>query len=71
MKEHWRREERIFEFCINHARQIIAELKTSGGDHGEDIRDLEGLIERWEMLYAAVEEARMNEEYQQAFFPGG
>jgi hypothetical protein len=60
--EHWRKEARIFEFCINHARQIIAELQTSGGDHYEDTQELEGLIEVWENLRDVAEEARLNEE---------
>lgn len=59
---HWSREERIFEFCINHARQIIAELRTSGGEHYEDIEDLDGLIETWAYLANVAEEARRSEE---------
>ena len=63
---HWRKEERIFEFCENHARQIIAELETSGGDHYEDIEELEGLIETWGYLRLVAEEARLNAEYRSA-----
>jgi len=60
----WRREVRIMEFCTNHARQIIAELRTSGGDHYEDIEELEGLIEVWEHLRDVAEEALLNERHR-------
>lgn len=45
------REERIMDFCINHANQIIGELRSSGADNSEDIEVLEGLIETWSQLW--------------------
>lgn len=59
--QHWKREARIMEFCANHARQIMAELQTSGGEHYEDIEELEGLIETWDHLRLIAEDAALNE----------
>lgn len=50
-----KRESRIFEFCERKAEEIIAELNTSGGDHGEDVEVLEGLIETWRALRESAE----------------
>jgi hypothetical protein len=48
----WKREIRVFDFCIAQAEQIIGELRHSGGDHSEDVEILEGLIESWDHLRA-------------------
>ena len=64
MAHHWRREARIMDFCANHAREIIAELHTSGGDHHEDVLELSGLIEVWEHLRDVADEALLNEEHR-------
>lgn len=50
------REERIFRFCIESAHQIIAELEQSGGDHGDDVQKLLGLIETWSELRFAEQD---------------
>lgn len=57
-KEYWaaEREVRIFQRCEDLASQIIAELRTSGGEHSEDYEYLYGLIEGWECLRFASEE---------------
>jgi hypothetical protein len=60
----WRREERIMGFCANHAHQIIAELRTSDGDHQDDIDVLEELIESWDLLRVIAEEERLHEEHR-------
>ena len=44
------REVRIFQFAQTQARQIIAELESSNGEHTEDIDELYGLIEVWAHL---------------------
>lgn len=58
-KEYWaaEREARIMQRCQDLANQIIAELGTSSGDHGEDIEPLIGFIEVWECLRLAHEES--------------
>lgn len=59
------REVRIFDFCIQHANEIIGELHSSGGDHSEDVEILDGLIEGWEHLrgfaYSEAEWAEVSE----------
>ena len=49
MLSHWR-EQRIFDFCTERGRQIISELESSAGEHGEDVQVLWGLVETWEDL---------------------
>jgi hypothetical protein len=51
----WQREARIFEFCIRHARQIVAELESSSGEHDEDTTMLYELMEGWEVLQRCAE----------------
>lgn len=64
-KEYWaaEREVRIFQRCEDLAHSIIAELRTSFGDHGEDIEDLYGLIETWEYLRLVQEESMSSAKY--------
>jgi hypothetical protein len=57
----WHREIRIFDFCIWHGRQIIAELESSGGDHSEDIQCLYDCIDAWDHFRSIAEEALLNE----------
>ena len=69
LRTYWRREMRIMDFCVNHARQIIAELESAGGDHHEDVQELLGLIEVWEYLSHVAEEGLRKEERKESPAP--
>jgi hypothetical protein len=61
-----KREARIMERCETLAREIIAELATSSGEQGEDIYQLEGMIEVWQELRVAHEDTALLAAYQQS-----
>lgn len=51
------REERsIMQDCIRRAHVNIGDLLCSNGDYTEDIATLRGLVERWQMVDAALTE---------------
>lgn len=61
MAKPWEKEVRIFEFCIQKANEIETELRSSGGDHYEDIEILDGLREGWQVLIECAKEEGLNE----------